>query len=417
MSQLSANVLHRAAATGRHLFDDFDFFLQSFPALCLRLLSPSAPLDSTLCINPSDSWSTSTPWEQQREALSRAVEERAQLLRRKDSVLSPTYEDASTADLNVDKFHQHISHVFSLWSKLSESNRQDAWQREIVRSYARMEKALKEAQATICALRRNAEMLTKRLDRSGSIISPYQQSFADRLPPISVPPSPLDISNDLLRDLSRHGINSSDWDYQKLLDRWKGVARDERRASTGLQAQRPLANKSPRMMNNTNSLSVAGAPASTVSRSVSIASAMSATAPSRTSSMDSPLDADAEGEEEDMEADNVAPDAHSYARKPQDQQFTQGRILQPGPQNVPTDPRITTAYPAPQVQLDQNYKWPQQIAVAHQQMSDHGTVKRLPPGPDSWHAEFHHATTHSMEGIEGPATTAAASMMTRPAAS
>lgn len=419
----TANTCNRASTTGRHLFDDFDFFQQSFPALCLRLLKPSTPLDSALCITASDTWSSNTPWEQQRDALSRVVEERGQILKRKDSLLSSAYEETSIADLNLEKFHQHINHVFDLWSKINERTRDDAWQREIIRSYARMETELKEAKATITALKRDAELLARRLEHRNSNYSPYQGSFSDRGPSLSVPPTPLGLSDDVLRDLSRFGVNTREWDYERLVDRWKSVVRDERRASSGLSAQRNFSTTSQQPHGPSN-LSINGAPQSTMSRSVSVASAVSATAPTRTSSMDSAaMDADAEGEEEDMEADNVAPDAHSYTRKPHEHEAVPHLPMNNYPRHIlpnaqipaPTmvDPRMSSMpHPASQQHIDNNYKWPQHEQATstpsyHPSLAEHSAVKRLPPGPDSWHAEVHHAVAHNMEGIEGPATTGA----------
>ncbi|KIW04401.1 uncharacterized protein PV09_04679 [Verruconis gallopava] len=495
-----------ASATGRHLFDDFDFFQQSFPSLCLRLLSPTPPLDSSLSISTSDSWSSSIPWDQQRDALSRIVEERGQILRRRSSLSSSASDEASQSNLNLDKLHRHINHEFQLWKSLPEHKRTEIWHREIIRSYVRIENDLKEARNTIKTLMREAEFLTKRLERAymtGS--SPYTPSFSDRQPSISVPPSPLSIPDDVLRDLCKQGINVREWDYERLLDRWKNVVRDERRASTGLSAQRNFSTSSqnPRIANTGANLSANGVDSTAASRSASITSAMSATGPTRTSSMDSTaLDVDAEGEDEDMD-DGIAPDAHPYTSKPpslpplppqpttQDlssvphkhnhhhhqhqHQYTQPNPPPPPPQHphlhVVNDKRLPGIYPLTQTHMDQNYKWPHpSVSSAHQQpqppmqlqpqpqtqsqsqqpqrppqpqpqhtsehaagsvpptntthtssysipqLPDPETMRRIPPGPESWQAEFHHATTHSMEGLQGPATTGSAAAPPAPAA-
>jgi hypothetical protein len=434
MGYTLANTYIRASATGRHLFDDFEFFQQSFPALCLRLLAPAVAFTSSLCIDPSSSWSSSPPWESQRDALGRAVEERGQLLKRKDSLLSSAYDDASGTDLNLDKFHEHIARVFELWKQ--ERNRNEVWQQEIIRNYARLASELKEANAAIRNLKRERELelMASRIERGSSDFSPYQATFADRLS-MSIPASPIGLSDEVLKDLRRQGVNERQWEYERLLDRWRNVVRDERRTSSGLRAQRNFSTTSsqaaPRTLPPTSNLSVNGGVDSTISRSDSVTSAMSAIAPTRTSSVDSAaLDADAEGEEEDMEADNVAPDAHSYTRKLQEhvQQQTRmpsgsGHPLQnmqlnaqhqgaPAAQMIP-DPRLSgMPHQHSQTHLDQNYKWPQQQHGAQPMTNtsyhEQGTVRRLPPGPDSWHAEIHHAASHSMEGLEGPATTGAA---------
>lgn len=284
-----------ASATGRHLFDEFDFFQQSFPALCLRLLSPSAQHDSSLVITANDSWSSTIPWDRQKDALSRVVEARGQFLRRKDSLLSTTYDETSSASINLDKFHDHITKVFDLWRSLPDRNRHDIWQREILRSYARMENDLKEARSTIAALKRDAELMSKRLSRGNNILSPAQGAFETSM---QYTQSPISMSNDALKDLGRQGLSTREWEYERLLDRWKNIVREERRSSSGLQAQRNFATPSTRAMDAQGTLAINGARGSTASRSASVTSAMSAAAPTRTESIDSAgQDADAEGEE------------------------------------------------------------------------------------------------------------------------
>jgi hypothetical protein len=406
--------MYRASATGQHLFD-FDFFQQTFPSLCLRLLSPSASISSSLVINTGDSWSSNTPWEHERQALSRVVEERGQLLKRKDSLLSPTYEEASVSDLNLEKFHQHIGVVYDVWKNLPERNRHDEWQRAILQSYARMDKELKEARTTIKALRRDAELMARRLDRGASLFSP---TSTEQHLPMSVLASPTDLSDDVLENLTRQGVRSREWDYERILDRWKNVVRDERRAQHGLQAQRNFSSAS-RVANASTHLSTNGATATNISRSASVTSAMSTAMPTRTSSIDSAADVDAEGEEEDMEADNIAPDAHSYTRKMQEQRSMAQQpmanhvpqmLLPNASQGGPISDLRSSAMPPQQAHLDQNYKWPQAqhmtqaAALApYQVVPSQATMRRMPPGPDSWHTEIHHAASHNMEGMEGPA--------------
>jgi hypothetical protein len=207
------------------------------------------------------------------------------MLRRRSFQSSPAFEDATTDNLNLDRFHRHIIHVFDLWKSLLDSNRRDIWQREILRSYVRKEKELKEAQNTIRSLKREVEHLALRLDRMNSTFSPYSAEFQSRHHSLSVPPSPSGISDEILSDLCRQGANVHEWDYERLLERWKNVVKDERRASNGLTAQRSFSASSQhaRVINAAANLSVNGGPDSTASRSTSITSALSVAAPTRTS--------------------------------------------------------------------------------------------------------------------------------------
>jgi hypothetical protein len=134
------------------------------------------------------------------------------------------------------------------------------------------------------------------------------------------------------------------------------------------------------------------------------------------------LDADAEGEEEDMDGDNIPPDAQPYTRsihvqppKQNELQTNQPTQAHSQPLHPPSmvDPRTTSITPQPQAHIDHNYKWPQARVTDSTPMSytttlpNPGALKRLAPGPESWQAEFQHAVTHSMEGLEGPASASA----------
>jgi hypothetical protein len=277
------------------------------------------------------------------------------------------------SDLN--KFYTHIAEAYNHWNGMSEAQRQETWQLEILRSYTRAEEDRKESQNAITSLRRQIDHLSHQLERANSgwsATGSQQYPFSQYSPLTS-----LRLSNDLMKELCKQGVDFRGWDYARLIDKWKIVVREERKTANGLGSQRALPEPSqplPRQPLKTTTLPrTLNGHASTVSRSASTTSAISG-APhnhARTESMDSEYhDADGDGEDEDADAE-ADMDTETEA---------DSQRLQPNQQ-------------PPQVQPQ--YQWPAQVPI-----TNYGTgngLARLAPGPDDWKREM----AHAMEGVEG----------------
>lgn len=302
----------------------------------------------------------------------------------------------------------HASDVYSYWKSLDPTQRQQTWQQEILRSFARAEEARKEGQNTIASLRRQVDHLSLQLDKGttnwngfGSTQNPVGQSPYAALTSIKC-------SDNLMKELCRQGVDFRDWDYERLVDKWKPVVREERKAqANGLSEQRSLSEASrPRIVNNTtNPQRPNGLPPNPYSRSTSITTIAP---PTRTNSMDSESrDEDAEGEDDDAEIDHSTPSAQllvdihqrQHLQHNQMPQVQSPHTLHQPSNNFHSPNQQSNAFQSPISQVSPNqqqqmYGWSGQPGLANQ------GLKNLPPGPNDWNREFNQV---AMEGIEGPA--------------
>jgi hypothetical protein len=346
------------------------------------------------------------------------VEERGKVFQRQWQALStqrpaslPPHNIAERSD--VHKFLAHIDDAFSHWKHLDANQRQEAWQQEILRSYARAEEGRKEAQNTIDSLRRQIDHLSSQLEKANTGWTVFGQGRESQYPLFYSPYSPLTslrLSNDLMRELCRQGVDFRDWDYERLTNKWKTAVQDERKAANGLGAQRsffdtPHHHHHHRQSTASFSQRVLNGTSSTVSRSASTASAISAAPATRTNSMDSESrDADAEGEDDDVELNGDDTATEIRGESQQHHVAPQKAVEVPNPPSS----QLSARQCRDQVHTGQNiaqqqqsaYGWPLPHSHQAQSQSYSQGMKSLPPGPNDWRREMNHA---AMEGLEGPA--------------
>lgn len=107
----------------------------------------------------------------------------------------------------------------------SERTRQEYWQIEILRCYARADDRRREAEVQLENAHREIEYLKANRWTSG----------ASELSPITI-----NLGADTAKELGKHGMDFRNWDYDRLIDKWRGVVRDSKAAASGMAAQRPL---------------------------------------------------------------------------------------------------------------------------------------------------------------------------------
>ncbi|QDS72048.1 hypothetical protein FKW77_002514 [Venturia effusa] len=396
-----------AQQTARGLFD-FDFFACSFPALCLRLLPAPPTIHSPNPFATAESWSLNPPTDQQYDALHVKIKEHGQAYLRQSQArhrnFSTTTNLAKAMDLH--KFFLHASDAYSHWNSLDPNQKQQTWQQEILRSFTLAEEARKDGLNTIDALRRQIDQLSLQLDKRkkdwsglGAVQAPAGLSPYAALTSIKC-------SDNLMKELCRQGVDFRDWDYEKLVDKWKPVVREERKVVNGLGGQRPLSEALHAPIGSSSAISQRqnGPPPNPYSRSTSIATTIP---PTRTSSVNSESrDEDAEGEEDDGEIDHATPSVQPRVEIQQQQhlqhnptsQTQSPHPLHHPPNNFQSSNQTTNTFHSPISQVSPNqqqmYTWSGQPGLSNQ------GVKNTPPGPQDWTREFNHA---AMEGIEGPA--------------
>ncbi|TID21029.1 hypothetical protein E2P81_ATG05654 [Venturia nashicola] len=402
-----------AQQTARGLFD-FDFFACSFPTLCLRLLPAPPTIHSSTPFATNESWSFNPPADQQYDALHVKIQEHGKAFLRQSQTrhqkFGPTTNVAKSLDMH--KFFVHASDAYSYWNSLDPNQKQQTWQQEILRSFARAEEARKEGQNTIASLRRQIDQLSLQLDQGTKSWDGFgtTQNTPGQLPYSAL--ASIRCSDNLMKELCRQGVDFRDWDYDRLVDKWKPVVREERKAANGLTGQRSLSETSrPRIASNPakpqkpNGLPPKpnGLPPNPYCRPTSIATTAP---PTRTNSMGSESrDEDAEGEEDDGEIDHATPSAQLHIDIHQQQHLQHNQMSQVQsphtlhqPPNNFQSPHQTNTFHSPINQVSPNqqqmYAWSGQPGLAN------SGVKNIPAAPNGWTTDFNHA---AMEGIEGPA--------------
>ncbi|CAI6331784.1 unnamed protein product [Periconia digitata] len=223
-------------ATSSALFD-FDPYTLNFPSLCLRVLPPPSTLFSPTPFPTSESWSINPPGQKQFDTLNKQVRERLLAHQRQRQInqaypsgahSTPPSANASPLptpplfDPDPEKLFCHIADAFSHWMHQPEHARQEFWQVEILRSYARANDLRREAEMSLQHARRELEFY--KAHRPGPELSPV--SFT--------------LGTETVRELGKLGMDFRNWDYDRLVEKWKTVVRENKNIAAGMSAQKPL---------------------------------------------------------------------------------------------------------------------------------------------------------------------------------
>ncbi|MCJ1253521.1 hypothetical protein MMC24_001333 [Lignoscripta atroalba] len=209
---------------------DFDFFSQSFPALCLRCLStPPAILASHPIFN-NLSWPTKPPGAIQQDNLRQWLDGKLQAWRGLASVPRKTsvgeiHEQNGDIEPDLDweekdrAYQEHLTNAFKYWDELPEIQKQDIWQLESLRAYAREREQHKETRSRLERIEQETQNLRAQVDR----LSRFQQPREFLL----FPPTTIPISHEAARLMPGLGTDRS-WDYDQLLSKWKSRIQHQR---------------------------------------------------------------------------------------------------------------------------------------------------------------------------------------------
>ena len=267
----------------------------------------------------SESWSINPPGQKQFEALNKVVNERLILHKANNqggkspssfSSSTPTSSSPTLIELN-NKIFTHISDAFSHWKTLSEKQRQDTWQLEILRSYSRAEQTRLKCESELAATKRKLEFLKSNAERVGHWISAGDFEKHDE----NLHLSPLQrsayaqFSSDVVKDLwMQKDFDIHNWDFDRLISKWKSKARTDRQQNTGMAAQRSLSVSSLHQRTERKNSQVSHTSSvtntSTYQQPIRTSNA-SQIAPTETGDSDSVdvMDEDASGDSDDAEGD------------------------------------------------------------------------------------------------------------------
>lgn len=119
---------------------------------------------------------------------------------------------------------RHLDMAFDHWSSMAYESRRDTWQLEITRAFAREVEKRKSVDEQLSRVQHEANQLRAQVDRLGSCQWPREFAL--------FPPDTLPLSRDVARELdakeSHLSPESSRWDYDSVVTKWKRVVMHDR---------------------------------------------------------------------------------------------------------------------------------------------------------------------------------------------
>ncbi|KAH6629270.1 hypothetical protein C7974DRAFT_453918 [Boeremia exigua] len=339
-----------AKATAYGLFD-FDPYALSFPALCLHILPAPATLFASQPFPAAESWSIAPPAQKQLDALNRCVRERL-LAHQRQRQINQVYPAGSDAhpplptpplfDPDPQKLFNHIADAYNHWQHQSDQTRQEHWQLEILRCYARAHEARRDAELQLEHARREIEYLKANRWAAG----------APDLSPVTITLGP-----DTAKELSKQGMDYRNWDFDRLVDKWRAVVRENRHSTAGLAAQKQLPESRSCSMASLPAQPFVGRPAQ--SSPIKLDSGLPFSAPATVNGESDQVDAEGDDDDDDLDLD-------SSALQDDDAKYSQAPALSmPQHHSLPLQP--TPIHPSQQ--LHTHMQAPMHVTQAQAQVS------------------------------------------------
>ncbi|KAL9031332.1 MAG: hypothetical protein Q9196_000622, partial [Gyalolechia fulgens] len=224
---------------------DFDFFLLSFPGLCLRCMPPPRSLSSHHSNLGQETWRLEHPGPAEYEYMKRYVF--AKLQEWKARVTQDEQQSGPSGDIdqhlmdNLAKeeivHQQHFEQAYSNWQMLARERKEAEWRFECQKAYAEEYDRHRDTRERLDQLEQEIHHLQERLNQEKN----GQISSSSNFGVTSIPLSRTTINSfspQQARDLQL-------WDYDRLLDKWKQRIRQQR------SVQHPLPTVGPWSSHNT----------------------------------------------------------------------------------------------------------------------------------------------------------------------
>ncbi|KAL1629947.1 hypothetical protein SLS54_000806 [Diplodia seriata] len=242
-----------ARSAGVNLFD-FDPYTLSFPSLCLHILPAPATLFSPSPFPNSESWSITPPGQKQFDALNKNIRDRLVQRQRHSQLFGATNPlvgtpSASAAsplptpplggfDPDPQRLFQHLQDAYNHWKTLSDKQRQETWTLEILRSYTRADESRREAENSLANAKKEIETLKNNRWINMGMASSTTAAGGAQSPSTSLP-----VPTEIFKELAGKNVQGLDprtWDYDKLMEKWTTVVKENKKTMLGLANQRSL---------------------------------------------------------------------------------------------------------------------------------------------------------------------------------
>lgn len=218
----------------------------------MLILEPPPTLHTPTPFPTSNSWSISPPTDAQFEALRHVIRERAMSLKKHRAHDPPSYHGAavggseqyglpymSNEHVDHERLIRHVSDSYENWKQLDATNRAEIWQLEILRSLARVQSERRKAQTELELLRQ--ELRQSRIESSTRETG--RMSKENPIPRIPTASS-LSMSDDVEALIDCLDIDDLEWSYDRLVEKWRHIARAKREARASVQSHLPSRDRS-----------------------------------------------------------------------------------------------------------------------------------------------------------------------------
>lgn len=128
------------------------------------------------------------------------------------------------AQQHEDMSLRHLELAFNHWVSLPPATRQEAWQLEITRAFAREMDNRKSSDEQLARVQQEANQLRSQVERLESCQWPREFAL---FPPDTLP-LPREVARELDAKESQINPNSARWDYDNVLTKWKRVVMHDR---------------------------------------------------------------------------------------------------------------------------------------------------------------------------------------------
>ncbi|RJE24598.1 hypothetical protein PHISCL_03076 [Aspergillus sclerotialis] len=230
---------------------DFDIQSQTFPSLCLQLLPPPPSLFATHPFSSPSSFPLQPPGVEHLDIVRKAL--RAKIGQWQsdqlsvDAPISPNNSKPRVgmdsnmirrnAQQHEDMSLRHLELAFNHWASLPPPTRQEAWQLEITRAFAREMEKRKSLDEQLARVQQEANQLRAQVERLGSCQWPREFAL---FPPDTLP-LPREVARELDAKESSVNPNSARWDYDNVVSKWKRVVmHDKSMGRVGVSYANPV---------------------------------------------------------------------------------------------------------------------------------------------------------------------------------
>jgi hypothetical protein len=207
------------------IYEDFDFFAQSFPGLCLNILPPPTTLFSPAPFASPESWSLQPPGQQQSEVMNRLFNEHCKNMRKS----TPDHP----SDSIIFRHSAHLQGAFENWRLMSDKDQQAQWTLEALRCFTTSRDTGNKLKRRLADAEQHTAHIETQYDRLSRCQLPREWLVR--------PPKTVAISESIAREMQRlpGGGLDSDYDPTTIISRWRENVRAVARPSRHPTAHMP----------------------------------------------------------------------------------------------------------------------------------------------------------------------------------